>query len=71
MFMKKFAENIQETLVPGLYYILVNSTKYSLCIQDTLLQIRYFERGLLNSSKNVSLFLFLSPVFFYGYHYEK
>ena len=45
-FIEKYAESVHQKLVPNLNLISIYSPKYSQCIQETLLEIRYFERGL-------------------------
>ena len=54
--MGKYVENVQHKLVRDLYLVLKNYVKYSQCMQETLLQLSYSEKG---SSKKL---LFSNPV---------
>ena len=44
-FMGKYVENVQHKLVLDLYLVLENYVKYSQCMQETLLQLSYSEKG--------------------------
>ena len=50
--------------------ILLNNPN-SHCMQETILKVRYFERGLSKSHKKVTFFLLLSPVSFNRQNYQK
>lgn len=42
--MGKYVENVQHKLVLDLYLVLENYVKYSQCMQETLLQLSYWEK---------------------------
>ena len=63
---KRYAQSVHQKLVPEPYLILINGYKYSLCIQETLLEIRWFKEYYQRSWINRTLFLFPSSVSFYG-----
>ena len=50
--MENHAENVDRKLVPDTFLFLV--TQNSHCMQEILLKIRYFERGLSKSLKKVN-----------------
>ena len=50
-----------QKLVPNLFLILVDSLKFSQCIRETLLLVKYFERSLLKILKNL-IYFFSNPV---------
>lgn len=51
--MKTYGENVQQKAVSDLFLILM-TVQNSQYMQETLLKIRYFERGLPKNVKNVS-----------------
>ena len=61
-FMGKYVENVQHKLVLDLYLVLENYLKYSQCMQETLLQLSYWE-------KIIKKLLFSNPVSFHE-HYK-
>ena len=61
---------MNQKLVPDPFLILVNNPKQSL-MQEILLKIRYFERGLSKSLKKLTLFFLSNPVPFNGQSHQK
>ena len=61
IFVEKYAKNMQQKLVLDHYLMLVNRSKYSQCIEEILLEIRYFERKLSKILKKTN-FTFVSEL---------
>ena len=56
--MEKHAEKMHHKVVSQHYLILVNNYRYSQCTLETLLEIRYFERGFSTSALFLNLVSF-------------
>ena len=56
------------SLTPFLFWYITQSSH---CMQEILLKIRYFERGLSKTLKKVSFIFLLNPVPFNGQRYQK
>ena len=70
IFTENNAENVHWKLVLDLYLTLRSNLEYSLCIQKTRLQMKYFERGLSKIPKKSNFIYFLNSVPFPGNHYK-
>ena len=57
--MENHAENVHQKLVSDPFFILVNNPKQPL--QEILLRIRYFERGLSKTFEKVNFILSFKP----------
>ena len=66
--MGKYAENVHQDLVPDPFFMVLTQNSY--CMQEIILKIRYFERGLSKTFKKVNFFL-LNPVLFNRQSYQK
>ena len=54
--MGKYAENVHQDLVPDPFFMVLTQNSY--CMQEIILKIRYFERGLSKTFKKVNFFSF-------------
>ena len=61
---------MHQELAPDPLLILINNQNNH-CMQETVLKIRYFERGLSKSLQRVSLAFFSKPIPFNRQNYQK
>ena len=64
IFIEKYVGNVHHRLDTGLYLVLVHSKKFSQCIQETLLLVIYFERGLSKTLKKSDVIFLFEPSLF-------
>ena len=70
IFVEKSCRKYVPKASPRPFFILVNNQS-SYCMQEVLLQIKYFERGLSKTLKKLTLFFLLNPVPLNGQKYQK
>ena len=63
-------KNVHQKLAPDPFFILENKPKQP-CMQEILVKIRYFERGLSKILKKLTLFFLSKPVSSNGQSYQK